>query len=172
MLLLMHYEDNFETAKLCSAGVLTIGYGHTTTFGPPKVVHGMKISHSEAIFLLYKDTKKVYDGIYQDVQHLDWLQQAALVSFAYNIGIEAFNKSAVAIRLRAWKDPPDNLWQYECLEMHLLRWDKIGKTVAPGLAHRRESEAWMLLWRLHLKETVAKNVPYLMRVLFIRHTVV
>jgi lysozyme len=157
----MHHEDNFATAKLCSAGVLTIGYGHTTTFGFPKVVPGMKISQPEAIILLYKDTKKVYDGIYPTVKQLDILQQAALVSFAYNIGIEAFDKSAVAIRLRDWKDPPDNLWQYECLEMHLLRWDKIGKTVAPGLAHRRESEAWILLWQQHLMESVVYSVPYI-----------
>jgi lysozyme len=160
MLLLMHHEDCFLTAKQCDAGVLTIGFGHTTTFGNPKVVPGMRISYPDAVILLYKDTMKVYDGINPTVSPLDYLQQASLVSFAYNIGVDSFNKSTVAERLRDWRGPPDNLWQFECLEMHLLRWDKIGNTVAPGLVKRRKEEAWILLWQQHLIRNVVKVVPF------------
>ena len=152
MLLLMHHEGCFLQATPCSAGVLTIGHGHTTTFGYPKVVHGMKISQPEAIILLYKDTKKVYDSIHQDVQHLDWFQQAALVSFTYNIGIEGFQKSTVRKRLFL----RNNLYRDYSIALHLQRWNKINGKPAPGLTKRRREEAWILLWRLHVMELAVK----------------
>ena len=167
MLLLMHHEDCFLQAKSCSAGVLTIGYGHTTTIGKPIVVSGMKITYPEAVILLYKDTKKVYDGM-QSVQQFDWLQQAALVSFAYNIGIESFNQSTACKRASI----RDVLYRDYSVALNMQRWNKIGKTTAPGLVRRRSEEAWTLLWRQHVMEIVAKNAPYLMRGLLIRHTVV
>ena len=45
--LIKEFEGLYLQAYRCPAGVLTIGYGHTSVAGEPKVVAGMKITKQE-----------------------------------------------------------------------------------------------------------------------------
>ncbi len=78
------------------AGVWTIGYGHTG----PDVKPGMRISEREAEALLRKDLKPREDAVERLVTvPLNQNEFDALVSFVYNVGVEAFRRSTALKRL-------------------------------------------------------------------------
>jgi lysozyme len=62
---------------------------------------------------------------------------AALISFAYNVGIGALESSTLRKRVNA------NDW-LGAVEQ-IKRWDKAGGVVLKGLVRRREAEAALLL---------------------------
>jgi lysozyme len=77
------------------AGVWTIGYGHTETAGP-----NQKISASEAEQLLRRDLKPREKAVNDLVSvGLNQNEFDALVSFVYNVGINAFKGSTARKRL-------------------------------------------------------------------------
>jgi lysozyme len=121
-----------------SAGVWTIGYGHTSMAGPPPVKPGMRISRREADAILARDVAGFARGVASllDVPLSDG-QFSALVSFAYNIGLENFRKSSV---LRAV-----NSGNFESVPRRLSLWVKAGGRVLPGLVSRRAAEAAMFI---------------------------
>ena len=85
--LIMSCEGCRLTAYYCSAGVLTIGYGHTGS----DVKQGMTISQAQAEALLKKDLQKfegfVNNKVYVPVtESLNQNQFDSLVSFAFNCG--------------------------------------------------------------------------------------
>lgn len=72
------------TAYRCSAGVWTIGYGHTGGVQP-----GAHITEAEADGLLQHDVQAFVDGVNRLVTvPLEQHQFDALVSFAYNVGLD------------------------------------------------------------------------------------
>jgi lysozyme len=78
------------------AGIWTIGYGHTG----PDVKPGQKISEREAEDLLRRDLKPREEAVARLVTvSLNQNEFDALVSFVYNVGIEAFRKSTARRRL-------------------------------------------------------------------------
>ena len=80
------------------AGIWTIGYGHTG----PDVKPGQKISEREAEELLRRDLKPREEAVSRLVSvGLNQNEFDALVSFIYNVGIEAFRKSTARRRLNA-----------------------------------------------------------------------
>lgn len=86
---------NFEGLRLRAyqdaVGVWTIGYGHTGDVRP-----GMVITESQADDLLQKDLKRFEKGVEDSLTRpASQNQFDALVSLAYNIGINAFRKSSV-----------------------------------------------------------------------------
>ena len=79
-------------AYQCSAGVWTIGYGHTGA----DVFKGKKITQNDAETLLKTDLKRFETAINnQLIVDLTQNQFDALVSFIYNIGINAFKNSTM-----------------------------------------------------------------------------
>lgn len=78
---------SFEGCRLsayrCSAGVLTIGYGHTSG-----VYEGMKITQEEAEDFLLSDLRVFEHHVenFDDKYHWSSNEFSALVSFAFNIG--------------------------------------------------------------------------------------
>jgi lysozyme len=77
------------------AGVWTIGYGHTETAGPDQ-----KISEREADELLRRDLKPRERAVDQLASvPLNQNEFDALVSFIYNVGIDAFKGSTTRKRL-------------------------------------------------------------------------
>lgn len=71
-------------AYQCSAGVWTIGYGHTRGVKP-----GASITEAEAEGLLRLDLQEFVDGVNRLVTvPLEQHQFDALVSFAYNVGLD------------------------------------------------------------------------------------
>ncbi|EJF76795.1 Phage-related lysozyme (muraminidase) [Candidatus Bartonella washoeensis] len=115
-------------------GVWTIGYGHTAQAGEPVVRKGMQITTAEAETLLQKDLTQFEHTVEQMVDRsLTNEQFAALVSFCYNVGVEAFGNSTLLKKL--------NKGDYEAVPAELQKWTKARGKRLQGLVHRRAAEA-------------------------------
>lgn len=126
--LIKQFEGCRLIAYQCSAGVWTIGYGHTAG-----VYKGMKITQAQADAFLKQDIAKFEKYINNPsyVQFTDKLNQNqfdALVSFAFNLGQGNVKKLCVG---RNINQIPSAMQQY-C--------KAAGKTL-PGLQRRRKAEA-------------------------------
>ncbi|GHC79294.1 lysozyme [Limoniibacter endophyticus] len=114
------------------AGVLTIGYGHTSNAGAPKVTPGMKITEAEAERILQTDLRKFEKRVSELVKvPLNDNQFAALVSFDFNTG--ALHKSTLLKKL--------NAGDYDAVPVELMKWVNAGGKRVQGLVNRRASEA-------------------------------
>lgn len=127
---------NFEGCQLvaykCPAGVCTIGYGSTCG-----VTLGQKITLQEAEALLLKDLERFEENINNKKLCLTQGQYDALVSFSFNVGIYALNRSTLLQKL---KDGDINGAANE-----FLRWNKAGGRVLLGLVSRRKAERKLFL---------------------------
>src|ERR1700758_619687 len=80
-------DDHIVSAGERVFGTLTIGYGHTSAAGPPRVYVGQEITEPQAEAILEADLRSVE----LEVEHLVKVplsqnQFDALVSFQYNTG--------------------------------------------------------------------------------------
>ena len=117
-----------------SVGVLTIGFGHTG----PDVTAGKIISRAEAEQLLKEDLKEAEAGVNRLVTAaLNDNQFSALVSFVFNLGAGALEKSTLLTLL--------NQSQYQEAADQFLRFDKAGGEQLAGLTRRREAERKLFL---------------------------
>ncbi|GAB5500997.1 MAG: hypothetical protein PsegKO_33080 [Pseudohongiellaceae bacterium] len=117
-----------------SAGVWTIGYGHTG----PAARKGNVISEQEASRLLQADLGTAERAVSCRVKRpLNDDQFAALVSLVFNIGEGAFGRSTCLRRLNAG----DETGALEALRW----WRKAGGRLLAGLVRRREAE--VRLWQ-------------------------
>ena len=126
--LIKQFEGCRLVAYQCSAGVWTIGYGHTAG-----VHKGMKITQTQAEAYLLQDVAKFekYVNNPSYVPFTDKLNQNqfdALVSFAFNLGQGNVKKLCTG---RTINQIPSAMQQY-C--------KAAGKTL-PGLQQRRKAEA-------------------------------
>lgn len=127
--LIRGFEGCVLHAYLCPAKVLTIGFGSTG----PHVKPGMVITGDEAIALLSKDLERFEQAVAKAVKaKLNQHQFDALVSFAFNVGIGAFQKSTLLKLL--------NVGDYASVPAQMARWNKGGGKVLPGLVRRRRAE--------------------------------
>ncbi len=124
---------NFESCKLkaykCSAGVWTIGYGHT--FG---VSEGDTITQHLANEYLVVDLKTFESQINDLSLAFRQSQFDALVSFAFNCGIGNLKSSTL---LRLVKENPDDLKIADAFIM----WIKAAGKPLRGLLKRRLAES-------------------------------
>jgi lysozyme len=130
-------EGVMLTAYYDSVGVLTIGVGHTSVAGPPKVTRGMKITATEVDEILSSDLATVEKTVNGAVKvPLNQNEFDALVSLTFNIGGTAFKKSTLLKRL--------NAGDRKAAADQFLVWNKgtvKGKKVEiKGLTVRREAE--------------------------------
>ncbi|MCZ2203725.1 lysozyme [Bartonella sp. A05] len=117
-----------------AVGVWTIGYGHTAQAGAPIVHDGMKITASQADVILKQDLAQFEETVEKAVLlPLTDEQFAALVSFCYNVGTEAFCNSTLLKKL--------NKGDYEAVPAELQKWTKADGKRLIGLVHRRAAEA-------------------------------
>lgn len=136
--LIKEYEGCRLTAYKCPAGIWTIGYGHTSAAGDPVVSSGMRITKDEADKILRQDLVQYENGVSKFVDvDLSQNQFDALVSFAYNVGVGAFQKSTLLRKL--------NKSDYASVPAELMKWTRAGGRELPGLVRRRRAEA--KLWR-------------------------
>lgn len=121
-------------AYLDAVGIWTIGYGHTSAAGNPKVYKGMRITAQEAEDILLADLKRVYiPAVTKNVSvPLNPNQLGALVSFVYNVGEGNFKKSTLLKKL--------NKADYKGAAAEFLKWNKAGGKVLKGLVTRRAAE--------------------------------
>ncbi|KAB2779420.1 lysozyme [Brucella anthropi] len=125
------------TAYKDSAGIWTIGVGHTSAAGAPKVTPGMKITAAEASEILSRDLATFEAAVASAVKvPLNQNEFDALVSFAFNVGAGAFKSSTLLKRL--------NAGDRQAAADQFLVWNKItinGKKKAlKGLTIRRGAE--------------------------------
>ena len=130
--LIKQFEGLRLTAYRCSAGVLTIGYGHTGN----DVTAGMTITQAQAEELLKNDVKKFEIGVSALTTNIPLTQNQydALVSFAYNVGLGAFQNSTLLKKLR--ENPTD-----KAIAAEFAKWNKAGGAVVAGLTNRRAQES-------------------------------
>lgn len=112
------------------AGKWTVGYGHlilpTERFDQP-------INPGTALALLKKDLRRTEQGVNSAVRvPLTQNQFDALVSFAFNLGVGALQKSTL-LRLL-------NLRDYSGAAKQFLVWNRAGGKVVAGLTRRRTAE--------------------------------
>lgn len=121
-------------AYRCPAGVPTIGYGSTG----PHVKMGMTITEAEAERLLREDLERFEKGVVQMAGMMTPGQFSALVSFAFNVGLGALQKSTLLKKHLAG--------DYDGAAREFAKWNKAAGKVLPGLVTRRADEA--ALYRL------------------------
>jgi lysozyme len=132
--LLKHYEGLKLEAYLCSGNVWTIGYGQTYYADGRRVKQGDRITKEEAEAGLPIILKTYAISVHQKVRvGISQSQFDALCSFAYNVGIGAFDSSTL-LQVINRERPIDEI------EAQFMRWNKAGGKVVNGLTARRKSE--------------------------------
>jgi len=128
---------DFEGLKLesykCPAGVWTIGYGHTKGVKP-----NMLIDQMRADDLLIEDIAPI-ERLLNDLR-INFRQEQfdALVSWIFNLGANAFQKSTLYIRIGS------NASDEEITD-EIVKWVNANKKPLLGLKNRRIAEANMFL---------------------------
>lgn len=146
--LLVEWEGLKLKVYLDVAKLLTIGIGHLLTKGEKEtgfiVIKGQKvpwhygITKSQAYALKMQDMARFEQAINSSVKvELKQYQYDALVSFAYNVGIAAFQGSTLLKKL--------NAGQYSEVPAELSKWVKAGGKKIQGLVNRRNNE--IKLWK-------------------------
>ncbi len=129
---IMQWEGKRLVAYQDVAGIWTIGFGHTTAAGIPRVREGMRISDKEAEDILKTDLRKFEDRVSRLVKvPLTDNQFAVLVSFDFNTG--ALHKSTLLKKL--------NAGDYDAVPAELMKWVNAGGKRVQGLVNRRAAEA-------------------------------
>lgn len=120
------------------AGLWTIGYGHLIKLPEEKGLLDYRISLELADKFLREDVQTAEDCVNKAVKvTLTQGQFDALVSFTYNLGCGALNRSTLLALL--------NKGDYGGAAEQFLRWDKAGGKPWPGLTKRRQQERKMFL---------------------------
>ena len=123
----------FESCKLtaykCPADVWTIGWGSTG----PDVHAGLVWTQEQADNRLMLDVVRFERGVQSLVKvKLSDGQLGALISFAYNVGLQALHDSTLLKLL--------NAGDYKGASEQFLRWNKANGKVLNGLTRRRQIE--------------------------------
>ncbi len=139
--LIKEFEGFRANAYRDSVGVWTIGYGHTSRAGEPKVKPGMRITRAEGERILKKDVAMfaadVERALGNDADKLNDNQFGAIVSFAYNVGIGNLKKSSVLKAIRRG--------DLDAVPAKLKLWNKAGGKVLKGLVRRRKAEGELFM---------------------------
>ncbi len=129
--LIKHFEGFSDRFYYCPGGWATIGYGHKLETGER---YDAPISLLTAEELLRQDTFKAERAVikYIDVE-LSNNQFAALVSFTFNLGAAALQRSSLRHKL--------NYGLYEEAAVEFLKWVYAGGQKINGLIKRRFAES-------------------------------
>ncbi|MBD3627593.1 lysozyme [Cyclobacterium sp.] len=133
--LIKHSEGLRLDAYLCPAGIPTIGYGSTSYPDGKPVKMGDAITKEQAEELLIVTVSSFEKGVGRLVSpHLTPNQFSALVSFAFNLGLGALERSTLLKKVNANPTDPS-------IRDEFHRWVHAGGKVLPGLVTRRKAEA-------------------------------
>ena len=132
--LIKSFEGLGLEAYLCPSSILTIGYGHTGKVRGSKITLQTTITPEEAETLLKEDLTRFEKAVDSLVKvPLNSNQFDALVSFVFNIGINAFSGSTLLKLL--------NSGNYKDASQQFKRWIYgNGKKALEGLVKRRTAE--------------------------------
>ena len=132
--LIRTYEGFSSCPYICPAGVYTIGYGHTEN------VHAQSacITLKQANFLLLQDCAALSTALDKILPNtLNNNQYQALLSFAFNCGVEALGRSTLLKKIKA-RD-------YMGAADEFPRWVHAKGVRLPGLVKRRAEERLLFL---------------------------
>ena len=133
--LIKRFEGFSSTVYICPAGYPTIGYGHLVRSGESVT----EISEAEAEELLRKDVETAERAVLRLVNvPLTDGQFDALVSFTFNLGSGAFQRSTLRRKV--------NRQTHAEVPEQLMRWVWAGGRKLRGLRKRRSAES--ILYRL------------------------
>ena len=136
--LICEFEGFRAEAYRDAVGMLTIGYGHTERAGLPVVTTGMRVTRTQARRILERDVASFAAGVRAALRvTVNDNQFSALVSFAYNVGLQAFQKSSVLAAV--------NRGEFAAVPRRLALWVKAGGAVLPGLVRRRAAESALFM---------------------------
>ncbi len=126
-------------------GVWTIGYGHTTAAGPPRVYPGQRITAQQADDILSADLHSVENEVNRVVSYpINQNQFDALVSFDFNTG--GLHRSSLLRDINAGR--------LGRVHNDFMMWVHAGGRVLRGLVNRRTAESRLFFaaaTRLHSK---------------------
>jgi GH24 family phage-related lysozyme (muramidase) len=116
----------------------TIGYGHTSAAGDPKVYPGLTITVAQAVEILKRDLGLFERAVTGAVTRPPNSNQfSALVSFAFNVGPNNFRSSTLLKK--------HNAGDFAGAADEFLRWVYAGGKVMAGLERRRKAERALYL---------------------------
>lgn len=141
--LLMEWEGYWNDVYIDSGGAPTIGVGHLLTkselrsgkliIGYESVKYHDGLTDAQVDILLSQDLEESENAVNSNVnQELNQDQFDALVSFVFNVGVSAFEKSTLLKCI--------NNGDYSEVPFQLRRWNKGNGRVILGLVNRREKE--------------------------------
>lgn len=132
------FEGLYLKRYICPAGVPTIGYGSTHWWdGGPIPLGAVLEDEDEAVRLMSNELLPTESFIRRIATKGSEAQIAALVSFAYNIGITALKGSTLLRK--------HNRGDYEGASQEFTKWNKAGGRVLAGLVRRRAAEKELYL---------------------------
>jgi lysozyme len=135
--LIKFYEGKSNKPYLCPANYWTIGYGHVISKEDAKK-YSSGISDPIIEALLKKDLEKFERGVLRLIKvHITQEQFDALVSFAFNLGLGALQRSSLRAKI--------NRQEYEAAAAEFSKWVWGGGKKLPGLVKRRAAEASLFL---------------------------
>lgn len=136
--LIKKWEGCYLTAYLDIVGVPTIGYGCTKGVTQEDVKNKRTITKQEAEDMLMRELAEFERGVPACVNvPLNENEFAALVSFAYNLGLGSLQRSTLLKLLNAGdKDKAAE---------EFLKWNKAGGKEVKGLTNRRIDERKLFL---------------------------
>ncbi len=123
------HEGYSDRPYLDSVGVPTIGFGTTEGVQP-----GDRITPPRALVRLLSDADRMQRELRACIGDVPMHQHEwdAIVAWAYNVGTDAACRSTLVGKLQA------GAYAGACAE--LLRWNRAGGRVLPGLTKRRHDE--------------------------------
>lgn len=136
--LIKSFEGCSLKAYLCPGDTWTIGWGNTGKVNGKPIAAGMTITQKEADDLFLRSLKTYEDAVNKYVKTLmNQNQFDALVSFAYNCGPGALQKSNLLKYL--------NKGDYVKAANEFQLWNKSNGKVLAGLTRRRAAEKTLFL---------------------------
>jgi lysozyme len=131
--LIKEFEGLRLRAYLCPAGVPTIGYGTTVYPNGRRILVGDEITQQQAEDYLRNDLRAFEREVERMVLvPVNENQFSALVSFAYNCGAQALQKSTLLRYI--------NAHEFVAAAGEFARWNQAAGKVLPGLVRRRAAE--------------------------------
>lgn len=133
--MIRHHEGVRFKPYQCPAKLWTVGVGHVIGDGktlPPE--WNRSFSTEEVDSILAADLRRFERGVLRlcpVIQHQG--QFDALVSFAFNVGLGALQRSTLRMK--------HNRGDYASVPKEFLKWSKAGGKVLRGLLARRKDEA-------------------------------
>jgi len=136
--LIREFEGLSLEAYIDPVGIATIGYGTIRYPNGQPVLLGDRISADRAEQLLRDAVTSHYApamlAALPQARHYSAAQQGALLSFTYNVGVGALQRSSLRRRLLAGEDP------LVVIAEELPRWSRGDGRELPGLVRRRAAE--------------------------------